>query len=147
MSSFCICFLYMHRWMYWTDWGTTPKIERASMDGTSRQTIHSTILDRPQAITMDYQNQILYWMDYDLDRLESSNPDGSARTLLTTTNIVSPFAMNYYDGKLYWTDWSLKRVVFTPLSSPGIISYAGNSLSSTPYGLQIISPDRQPIGW
>ena len=115
------------------------------MDGTNRQAIHSSNLDRPQAITMDYQNQILYWMDYDLDRLEKSNPDGSSRTLLTTTNIVSPFAMNYYKGRIYWSDWSGNRVVSTPLSSPGSISYASN-LSSTPYGIQVVSPERQPLG-
>ena len=116
------------------------------MDGSSRTTLHSTNIDRPYALTMDYENQVLYWMDYDLDRLESSNADGSGRVLLTTSNINSPFAMTIYDGKLYWSDNVLDRIVSTPLNAPGTITYIGNSLSYDPYGIQIVSAERQPLG-
>ena len=31
-------------WMYWSDWGDAPTIERASMDGRAREILHNTQL-------------------------------------------------------------------------------------------------------
>lgn len=39
--------------MYWTDWGSSPKIEKANYDGTNRQTIINTGLGFPNAIALD----------------------------------------------------------------------------------------------
>ena len=39
--------------MYWTDWGLSPKIEKANYDGTNRQTIISSGLGFPNAIALD----------------------------------------------------------------------------------------------
>ena len=33
-STLCVC-----RWMFWSDWGLEPKIERAGMDGSHREII------------------------------------------------------------------------------------------------------------
>ena len=40
--------------MFWTDWGSPGKIERAYMDGTGRITIADTSLLWPNDITIDY---------------------------------------------------------------------------------------------
>ena len=40
--------------MFWTDWGSPGKIERAYMDGTGRITIADTNLLWPNDITIDY---------------------------------------------------------------------------------------------
>lgn len=102
--------------MYWTDWGQPAKIERASMDGNNRTLLHSTDLFWPNCLTMDYENQILYWMDAGLDRLEKSNTDGSGRMLLSTLHIYHPFSITFYNGGLFWSDWSLKAILSTSLN-------------------------------
>ena len=42
-------------YMFWTDWGSPGKIERAYMDGTGRITIADTSLVWPNDITIDYE--------------------------------------------------------------------------------------------
>ena len=41
--------------MFWTDWGSPGKIERAYMDGTGRITIADTSLVWPNDITIDFE--------------------------------------------------------------------------------------------
>ena len=40
--------------MFWTDWGSPAKVERAHMDGTGRMTLANTNLMWPNDITIDY---------------------------------------------------------------------------------------------
>ena len=42
-------------YMFWTDWGSPGKVERAYMDGTGRTTIADTSLVWPNDITIDYE--------------------------------------------------------------------------------------------
>lgn len=65
--------------MYWTDWGEAPKIERAGMDGSSRSVIVSTDIYWPNGLTLDYEEQKLYWADAKLNFIHKSNLDGSHR--------------------------------------------------------------------
>lgn len=49
-------------WMYWSDWGTTPKIERAGMDGTHRKELVTYDVKWPNGITLDLVKRRLYWV-------------------------------------------------------------------------------------
>lgn len=51
--------------MYWTDWGETPKIEKAGMDGNpeTRSVIISDKILWPNGLTIDYAASKLYWAD------------------------------------------------------------------------------------
>ena len=132
--------------MYWTDWGTVAKIERASMDGTSREVLHNTNLVWPNALTLDYDTQILYWMDGQLDKFESSNADGSNRRLLSTTHIYHPFGITLYQNRFYWTDWHLNAVLTAPMNLSAAVSVVISGLQSRPMGISVVSVDRQPEG-
>lgn len=130
--------------MYWTDYGTLDKIERASMDGTSRTVLHSTGLSTPYGLTLDYNTQTLYWIDYTLNKLESSRTDGSNRILLTRVNVQCPYGITFFDQKLYWGDWCQHKIYSTFLTSPNSVSSV-ISTGSAPYRIQVISEERQPI--
>ena len=132
------------RWLYWTDYGTVAKIQRASMDGHSRSVLHDTSLTTPYALTIDYENQILYWADYTLDKLEKSNVDGSNRLVVTTSSITSPYSLTFYEGRLYWTDLSFARIYTTlaNFSSVSTLSSQGQAM----YGIQAVAENRQKIG-
>ena len=132
--------------MYWTDWGTPAKIERASMDGTSRQVLHSTSLVWPNALTLDYTTQVLYWMDASLDKFESSNVDGSNRRLLSTTQIYHPFGITFYQSRVYWTDWQVNSILSAPVSRPTQVTMVITGLTLDPMGISVVSIDRQPTG-
>ncbi len=130
--------------MYWTDYGTLDKIERASMDGTSRRVLHSTGLTSPFGLTLDYDTQNLYWIDYTLDKLESSSVDGTNRRLLTTVNIRCPYGITFFNQKLYWGDSCTHVVYSTFANSPNSVSTV-IATGNDPYYLHVISEDRQPI--
>ena len=49
--------------MYWTDWGAVPRIERAGLDGTQRQTIVDTQLQWPNGLTLDLERRRIFWLD------------------------------------------------------------------------------------
>jgi low density lipoprotein receptor-related protein 5/6 len=44
--------------MYWTDWGSKPKIERAHLDGSRRVTIVNSSLGWPNGIAVDREEQL-----------------------------------------------------------------------------------------
>jgi len=59
--------------MYWTDWGTIPKIERSDLDGGNRQTIVQGDLKWPNGLVIDQVSLRLFWADAGLDKIETSN--------------------------------------------------------------------------
>lgn len=66
------------RYMYWTEWGGKPKIDRAAMDGTGRITLVSDV-GRANGLTIDYAERRLYWADLDTTLIESSNMLGKTQ--------------------------------------------------------------------
>ena len=49
--------------MYWTDWGTEPRIERADMDGENRIVIVNDNLGWPNGLTLDRPSARIIWAD------------------------------------------------------------------------------------
>lgn len=132
--------------MYWTDNGNVPKIERASMDGTSRVVIHATNLTSPYGLALDIGTQTLYWTDYGRDVLESSSVDGTNRKIFTSRMLLYPLYLTFYDGNLYWGDLSYNRLLTTSISSPDNVAFFGSYHSYDFYGVQVISSALQQKG-
>jgi len=82
------------RWIYWTDWGTPPKIERAAMDGSSRRVIISDSLVWPNGIALDFELSKLYWADAKLDKIEMANYDGSDRRVVVESHMPHVFGFD-----------------------------------------------------
>jgi len=57
-------------YMYWTDWGEVPKIERADLDGTERHVMANTSLGWPNGLALDYHQRKIYWGDAKTDKIE-----------------------------------------------------------------------------
>ena len=49
--------------MYWTDWGSKPRIERSDMDGSNRVTLISKDIKWPNGLTIDRETNQLIWAD------------------------------------------------------------------------------------
>lgn len=58
------------RYMYWTDWGEIPKIERAALDGSDRVVLVNTSLGWPNGLALDYAESKIYWGDAKTDKIE-----------------------------------------------------------------------------
>lgn len=100
----------MGGYMYWTDWGASPKIERAGMDASGRQVIISSNLTWPNGLAIDYGSQRLYWADAGMKTIEFSGLDGSKRKVLIGSQLPHPFGLTLYGDRIYWTDWQTKSI-------------------------------------
>ena len=118
------------------------------MDGKERTVLIDTELVWPNAITLDYQTQTLYWADANLDKIETSDTSGLFRMIITNSQfIVHPFAITVFKDRLYWSDWTLDILVTTQLSRPSNISAVSFSiLPLNPMALHVVSKQRQPQG-
>ena len=108
--------------------------------------LHNTNLRDTYAITIDYDNQVLYWADFTLNKIESSNVDGSNRRTLTTS-VRDPYSITYYNGQLFWGDNSYNRILTGPVTFSSSGTYVGGSVSYDPYGIHVVSKETQPEGW
>lgn len=99
-------------YMYWTDWGETPKIEKAGMDGNeeTRSIIISENIHWPNGLTIDYGASKLYWADAKLNHIHSCDFDGKNRRVVVEGSLPHPFALTMYDGYLFWTDWHTRSI-------------------------------------
>ena len=104
--------------MYWTDWGTNPKIEKAEMDGSGRRSIVTGNIVWPNGLTIDLATNSLYWADAKLDIIEMSDLDGGNRqVILSSAAKIHPFGLALYKNVLYWTDWNKKSILSYNLTS------------------------------
>ncbi|KAM4901333.1 low-density lipoprotein receptor-related protein 6 isoform 6-T6 [Sylvia borin] len=94
--------------MYWTEWGGKPKIDRAAMDGSERTTLVPNV-GRANGLTIDYAKRRLYWTDLDTNLIESSNMLGLDRETIAD-DLPHPFGLTQYQDYIYWTDWSRRSI-------------------------------------
>ncbi|KAJ7378683.1 hypothetical protein OS493_021987 [Desmophyllum pertusum] len=94
-------------YIFWTDWGETPKIEKCGMNGDSstRSVLISTNILWPNALTIDYTINRIWWADAKLHTIESSDLNGKNRRIILSENIYHPFALTVFQESIYWTDW------------------------------------------
>ncbi len=94
--------------MYWTDWGKWPKIERSWMDGSHRSAIVTEDVVWPNGLAVDGER--IYWIDANLDIIETARVDGSDRRPLINSELPHPFGLTLLGDYLYWTDWKESTV-------------------------------------
>ena len=76
--------------MFWTDWGTVPKIERSNLAGEKRVVLINTNLKKPLGMSVDVDNDHLYWVDDYWDRIERSDFNGNNRISFQVKKSPSP---------------------------------------------------------
>lgn len=112
------------RYIFWTDWGAKPKIERAVLDGSDRRTIVDQKVLWPNGITIDFEDHRIYWVDGKMATISSALYDGSDRRSILEhlVNTPLPFGISVFKDKIYWTDWSVQGLM-AGNKSEGIESY------------------------
>lgn len=102
--------------IYWTDWGDQPHIGRAGMDGSEQMIIVQDALGWPNALTINFETQELYWGDARDDFIAASDMDGRnrrtivSRSINPTVNLHHIFAIAVWEDRVYWTDWETKSI-------------------------------------
>ena len=95
-------------YIYWTDWGAIPKIEKLTLTGRNRHIIISTHIRWPNGLTIDYATSRLYWVDAFFDKIETSDLEGRVRRNLL--RVPHPYGIAVRNSILYWTDWMTRSV-------------------------------------
>lgn len=133
------------RWLFWTDWGESPRIERAGLDGTRRQTIINTKIYWPNGITLDTPNKRIYFADSKLDYIDFCNYDGTVRhqVLANSHYLLHPHSLTIFEDTIYWTDRQLNRVTSTRKFRGGNQTVVSH-LVSHPLGIHANHPVLQP---
>ncbi|CAC5390460.1 Low-density lipoprotein receptor-related protein 6 [Mytilus coruscus] len=125
------------RWIYFSDWGSKPKIEKCMFDGSSRQTIIIDDIQWPNGIALDFIQKRLYWCDAGKNQIKSSNFDGSDVQVIlkSSLRVPHPFDIDIDEDNIYFTDWDYREVFKLSKSSstPGSLQVETNR----PMGLKI----------
>ena len=98
--------------MYWSDWGSSPKIEQNNMDGSTRTVLVSSGLVYVNSLALEYSKRLLYWCDAKLDKIERVDLQGNNRVVILdlSSNNWHPFGLALSDNVLYWSDWEKKSI-------------------------------------
>ncbi|KAI0216291.1 hypothetical protein LSAT2_031673 [Lamellibrachia satsuma] len=123
--------------MYWSDWGRSPKIEVAAMDGSQRRVLISLkSTSWANGLTIDPVGKRLYWCDGRLHTIESAAVDGSDRNILITTPGTHFFGIVFVEPNVYYTNWNRKYVSKINVSDPTPTpEQVGPDLFSRPNGI------------
>ncbi|KAL0993054.1 hypothetical protein UPYG_G00102660 [Umbra pygmaea] len=99
--------------IFWTDWGTPAKIEKAGLNGGDRAALVIDDIVWPNGITLDLLNQRLYWVDSKLHTLSSIDVQGGTRrTLIIDENrLAHPLGLTVFEERVFWTDVSNNAIL------------------------------------
>ncbi|KDR08547.1 Low-density lipoprotein receptor-related protein 6 [Zootermopsis nevadensis] len=142
-----IALVPMQSIMFWTDWGEVPKIERAGMNGdpTTRKVIVHENIFWPNGLTVDFDAQLVYWLDGRLKFIEVMDYEGRNRRTVIKEGVNYPFALTMFQNKLYWTDWktwSIHVYDKSSISPPKEIIHG----DYVPMDIHVWDAQRQPPG-
>lgn len=97
-------------YLFLSDWGDKPHISRLSMDGKTKKHIITDEIAWPNALTIDYVTEKLFWADANYDYIAMSDLDGNNRHKVITDNLPHIFALTTFVDSIYWTDWETNGV-------------------------------------
>ncbi|XP_065930465.1 low-density lipoprotein receptor-related protein 4-like [Magallana gigas] len=96
--------------MFWVE-VENPKIGKAAMDGTSKESIVTSDITWPNGIAIDYTSERLYWTEGYFDWIESSDINGEDRKKVLSdpgAHLRSIFVDSQF---IYYTGYNRQRVV------------------------------------
>jgi sugar lactone lactonase YvrE len=96
----------INRTLYWTDWGVNPGIYRAPAEtGIPKTDLVTDRLGFPNALAIDFSEQIMYWADAKFHKIEMANLDGTNRRLVIDEAKAFYFGLALSSEYIYFTDW------------------------------------------
>jgi hypothetical protein len=100
------------RFLFLTDWGKNPRIERCSMDGQQRLSIVNDSIQMPLGLTLDLIREEVYFTDHHLNYIEVVTYNGEKRRkILANTHFLhGPISITLFENYLYWFDSNSNEV-------------------------------------
>lgn len=136
------------RYMYWSDWGKLPHICRAGMDGSDTQIIVTGNLGWPNALTISFETNELFFGDAKEDFIAVCDLDGNNRKIVAHRklnpgmNLHHIFSIAVWEDRVYFSDWESKSIEYCD-------KYTGKNCATLiktihrPMDLRVFHPIRQ----
>ncbi|XP_072027600.1 low-density lipoprotein receptor-related protein 2-like [Amphiura filiformis] len=127
--------------LYWTNRGTRPKIERSDLAGENRQLVATANVRSPHGIAIDYITERLYWTDTGgtTSTLESCDLNGNDR--ITEFSVPADQGIFHdvaiFQNYIYITDWTDALRCFLKDEKQQLFKL---DLRAQPYGITIFAP-------
>lgn len=100
-------------YLYFSSWHLQAYIGKLGMDGSNftRILTWNDNIAWPNALTIDFFTDRLYFADAHLDYIAFTDLEGRHRHYVLRGNTVPHvFAISLFDDYIYWTDWNLKSI-------------------------------------
>ncbi|MEQ2283123.1 Low-density lipoprotein receptor- protein 1B [Ameca splendens] len=92
-------------YLFWTEWGQNPCIGRSRLDGSDQVTLVNSGIVWPNGISIDFEENTLYWCDARTDKIERINLEtGESREIVLSAANVDLFSVAVFGPYIYWSD-------------------------------------------
>ncbi|CAH3015891.1 unnamed protein product [Porites evermanni] len=128
-------------YIYWTNWGQAPHIERARLDGTERRALVYNGIKFPKGLALDELGKKLFWAGTDDNKhgiIEAVSLDGLNRSVIFYEQGYHPFCLDTFEDYVYWAD--LGRNAILRIKSLGGEAEVIIDGLNKPMGLKILHP-------
>lgn len=95
---------YEFGYLFWSDWGTSPRIERSDLDGEMRSRIITKELEWPNGLAVDRVKKRIYWTDAKKKHIMMADYDGNFRQTVMA-ELPHPYGVAVGINKVFYTDW------------------------------------------
>ncbi|XP_042220954.1 prolow-density lipoprotein receptor-related protein 1-like isoform X2 [Homarus americanus] len=98
--------------MFWSEWGFTPAINVAAMDGHDRKRLLDRNILEPLGLAIDYTTRRLYWADVKTHTIETVKLDGSDRQPVKhfETGEGTPSSLDVFEDMVYFITHDTRSV-------------------------------------
>ena len=154
-NHFFFSFFYWS-FLFWTDWGSSPAVERSTLTGGNRTALITRDIYWPNGITVDYQNKRIYWIDAFHDTISSADYDGGQRTKIFEDRSLDAtpyhgFDLDLFGSDVYWTDWLSNTVYGLKQTKPNATIFRNITIptgrrTKGVMGIVTVDRSRQPTG-
>lgn len=132
-------------YLYFSSWHLQAYIGKLGMDGSNftRILTWNDSIAWPNALTIDFFTDRLYFADAHLDYIAFSDLEGRHRHYVIRGNKVPHvFALSLFDDYIYWSDWNLKSISRANKFNGEKYQILQNT-THKPYDVHIFHPLRQ----
>ena len=101
-----------NRYLFWSDYGQNPQIERSFLDCTNRTVLVSDITATPRGLALDHSSNYIYWVDDAVDLIARvSIEGGDSEVVRFGSRYPAPYAVTVFGNSIIWVDRNLKKIL------------------------------------
>lgn len=133
-------------YIFFSEWDRPANISRANTDGTGLLVFENVTLGWPNGLSIDFDENRVYWCDALLDHVQHAKLDGTDVKTVNSRLIRHPFSIVIYREFMYITDWRLDAIVrLHKLTGEQEDIMVREPQTNRLYGVKVYSQDIQKI--